>query len=154
MDESAPLSVFALAHESFIEYSNLYKITNTMIKKLRGREPSVIPQMQEDEQNLRNDVFKKELHDLGEALVFKMREESLKHGAVFVLVTRINELYEASLRKHMFSIDVSKQLSNPRFSLPDNLRHINESGNGVLAWEIAKFLQTNQLIPANYFKAE
>ena len=88
--------------------------------------------------------------DLGKALIFAMHEESSKHGATFVLVTQIKELHEASLEKQILSLDVSGPLANHKFSLPDNLKHINESGNGVLAWEIAEFLQTNQLIPIEH----
>ena len=79
-----------------------------------------------------------------------MREESSTHGATFILVTHIEELHEASLEKQILSHDVSRPLANQKFPLPDNLQHINESGNGVLAWEIAKFLQTNQLIPIEH----
>jgi hypothetical protein len=41
-------------------------------------------------------------------------------------------------------------LSNPKLRLPGDLAHLNESGNGVLAWEIAQFLRTNQLIPVQH----
>ena len=110
--------------------------------------------MQHDRKNLENKVFRKELYELGEALVYAIYKESLAHGAIFVLVTQIKELHEGALKRQILSLDVSRALSNPCFALPDNLQHINESGNGVLAWEIAKFLQAYQLIPTKHLIAE
>jgi hypothetical protein len=51
-------------------------------------------------------------------------------------------------------VKVSKPLSNTGFLLPDKLLHISESGNGVLAWELARFLESNNLIPPKHLKKE
>jgi hypothetical protein len=136
----------------FRGHSKAYEILSNAIMRLISRKQQEPPvsQKQQDEKNLENEVFRKELYDLGTAIINAMHKESSKHGATFVLVNQIEELHEASLGKKILSLDVSKPLSNPKFSLPGNLEHINESGNGVLAWEIAKFLQTNHLIPIKH----
>lgn len=105
---------------------------------------------QKDAQNSKDEAFRKELHALGAAIISAMHEESSKHGASFVLVTQVEELHHATLDKKIFSLDVSGPLSNTKFSLPDDLGHINEAGNGVLAWEIVNFLQPNRLIPVKH----
>jgi hypothetical protein len=109
-----------------------------------------LSQRNQDEQNIRDEAFRRELYELGAAIIYAMNEESSKHGATFVLVTRVKELYQATLDKQIFSLDVSRPMSNSKFNLPDGLSHINEAGNGVLAWEIAKFLQANRLIPVKH----
>ena len=106
----------------------------------------------EDKKNLENDTFRKELFDLGEAIVSAMYNESLKHEANFVLVTQIKELHGASVKKHILSLDVNESLSDLRYRLPNGLQHINELGNDVLASEIVNFLKNNKLVPNKHFK--
>lgn len=143
--DSSSLSpgIFRKTHRWFVRHSKAYEI-------LRNGLVDLIDHKQQDEKNLTDEAFKNDLYELGEALIFAMHEESLKHGATFVLVTHIEELHQACLEKQILSLDVSIPLTNNKFSLPGNLAHINESGNGVLAWEIAKFFQTNQLIPKEH----
>jgi hypothetical protein len=136
----------------FRGHSRSYEIFRNAITRLISQEQRETPvsQEQQDEKNIENEAFRKELNELGAAIVYAMHKESSEHGATFVLVTKMGELHEACLKRNILSLDVSGPLSNHKFSLPDNLGHINESGNGVLAWEIAKFLQTNHLIPIKY----
>jgi hypothetical protein len=141
-------------HRWFIKYSKLYEILIKSFFRLTDQKVLPIYQIQHDRKNLENEEFRKELYELGEALVHAIYKESLAHGAMFVLVTQIKELHEGALKRRILSLDVSRALSNPSFALPDNLQHINESGNGVLAWEIAKFLQAYQLIPTKHLIAE
>jgi hypothetical protein len=109
--------------------------------------PSVIEQRQGDAQNSDDGNFMNEMHEVGLALILAMQGDSLDHGAEFVLITHMSDLHEAALEEGVLSLDVSTPLANPAFELPGNLKHINESGNGVLAWEITTFLQANRLIP-------
>jgi hypothetical protein len=127
-------------------YSAVFKILQARLRGSKSQEKQST-QKAEDEKDLQNDEFRTELYQLGEAIVYAMHEEAAKHGAAFVLVTQIKPLHEAALKKNIFSLDVLEPLSNKRFALPE-LSHINESANGVLAWEIAKFLKANQLVPA------
>ena len=139
-------------HFTMQRYSKLYAIfvekLTIVIELWRSKyrpEPS-------DEDNIMDEGFRTRLYELGERLVYAMYEESTNHGAKFVLVTHIPELYDASLKQGLFALDVSSALSNAYFPLPDKLQHINESGNGVLAWEIAQFLKENRLIPASHLR--
>jgi len=139
-------------HRWFRKNSKAYEILYNGLVSLINQEEVEGPanQNQRDKDNLVEEAFRNELYDLGEAIIYAMHKESSGNGATFVLVTHIEELHEACLEKQISCLDVSRSLSNPKFSLPDKLGHINESGNGVLAWEIARFLQTNQLIPIKH----
>ena len=135
--------------------SRAYKILRHRLMRLISREQrKSLSQDQQDKKNMKDKGFANELHELAEALIFLMHEESLKRGATFVLVTHIKRLHQASLEKGILSLYIRGALANRKFSLPDNLRHINESGNGVLAWEIAKFFRKNQLIPIKHLNGE
>jgi len=74
----------------------------------------------------------------------------LEQGANFVLITSIDELHQSALNHGIRSVDVSSALSNSTFPLPDKLTHINEAGNGALAWEIVNYFNNNKLIPARH----
>lgn len=140
----------------FRQHSKAYGIFHNGLKGLiKGQKQKETPvsQKEQDEKNLENESFRKELHDLGEAIIHAMQKESSEHGATFILVTRIEELHEACLKKNILSVNVSNALYNSKYYLPDDLAHTNESGNGALAWEIARFLQTNHLIPAKHQKS-
>lgn len=110
-----------------------------------------VGQTEQDLKNLEDESFRKELFELGEAIIAGMNEVCKNHESIFVLVTQIDELHEACLKRNILSLDVSRSLSNKKFALPEELSHINEAGNAVLAWEIAKFLEANNLIPKEHF---
>ena len=134
-----------------ISHSSAYKIFRQgLLTHLMRHRTSASQQKKQDKKNSEDYTFMKELHELGEALVFAMHEVTSEHGTTFVLITHMKRLHHAALKRQIFSLDVSRPLSNQAFSLPDDLGHINESGNGVLAWEIAKFLQFNSLIPSKH----
>lgn len=106
----------------------------------------------EDEANEGDPEFRQALHELAERLVTEMHLEALRHGAEFVLVTHVAELHRAAVTRGIASIDVSEPLANLYFPLPEDFLHINEAGNGVLAWEIASFLGANGLIPEEHVR--
>ena len=132
-------------------HSAVYRVIRWgFIEKLRGTNSDMTPQTQQNRKNQANETFRKQLYDLGEAIVREMHKTSKEHEANFVVVTSIRELHSFCLKNGIFSLDVSKALSNPKFSLPDKLGHQNESGNGVLAWEIVKYLKTRKLVLASH----
>ena len=133
-------------------HSAAFKLFKSGWAAYKGQGDLTDAQDKEDQRDLQNEAFRKELYELGEALVNAMQEESAKHGATFVLVTQIGPLHEAALKRKMFSLDVLEPLSNEKFALPAGLEHINESGNGVLAWEIANFLKANKLVPPSHIR--
>lgn len=140
------LDRFLTAHSAAYQIFRAALASNNPVDRASAQE-------KQDEKDLQNDAFKTELYGLGEAIISEMHDEAAKHGAEFVLVTQIEPLHEAALKRKMFSLDVLEALSNDRFVLPAPLGHINESGNGVLAWEIANFLKAKQLIPTSHLRS-
>lgn len=128
-------------------------IIRSIIKEIR-KVNNATAQREDDQENLEDQMFKKELHEVGESLITEIHEESVKHGAIFVLVTQIEELHKASIKRGILSMDVSKALANRQFSLGEDLGHINGSGNGVLAWEIDRFLEENNVVPRHHRRSE
>jgi len=143
-------------HRSLCRHSRVYKGFRDGLAHLLSPQIAHASVQQEchSHKRLEDDTFTRRLHELGEAIVYAMHEESRQHKAQFVLVTQIEQLHEAARGKGMISVDVSRPLSNSGFLLPDNLLHINESGNGVLAWELARFLEANHLIPHAHLNTE
>lgn len=131
-------------------YNILYYGFSSLIKSINSTNPSnaQAETAQTDEQFLSN------MYELANAIIFTMHKDTVDNGAEFVLVTQVENLYEAALDNQIYTLDVSKSLSNPTYRLPEGLLHINESGNGVLTWEISKFLMANELIPDKHLKFE
>jgi hypothetical protein len=144
-------SIFRRIHRWFSRYSKVYEILRNGIVGLvkQGSSNSPREQREQDNKNARDEFFRKELFELGEAIIYSMHQESLKNGANFVLVSRFRKLFDVALKRGIISFDVTEPIDNSKFY---SLRHINESGNGVLAWEIAKFLKKTQLIPDRHLK--
>lgn len=153
-DPFAHISALRKIHWWFINHIKTYKILRDSILHLTNREKTELQKQkvkQQDMKNMEDENFEKELFTLGDELIHEMHIESIKHGAGFVLVTRMKRLHDVAMKKQMISLDVSDPLNNHKFALPKPYGHINECGNGVLAYEIAKFLQENNLIPQKYF---
>lgn len=148
----APYRFLQKLHFGMTKHINSYAILSKSLTRIMHQRSSAKQQEQLDKSNLENEEFRRKLYALGEKLVYTMHEESLTYGATFVLVTHIPKLYKATLEKGLFALNVKMALSNKQFKLPDNLKHINECGNGVLAWEIVQFLEQNQLVPPNHLK--
>ncbi|NDY56582.1 SGNH/GDSL hydrolase family protein [Desulfovibrio sulfodismutans] len=90
-----------------------------------------------------------EVNRMGETIVFAMNDESEAHGAKFALVTRIGVLAVAAYNRGIPALYLFDPLQNPRLILAgDPTRHPNEPASGIIAWEIARFLMANGLVPA------
>jgi len=95
------------------------------------------------------EAFLAEVNRMGEAVVFAMNDESRAHGAKFALVTRIGVLAVAAYNRGIPALYLFDALQNPRLILAgDPTKHPNESASGIIAWEIARFLMVNGLMPA------
>jgi hypothetical protein len=129
-------------------YNILYYGSSNPIKKITSPNQS----NGQGETTQTDEQFMSELYELANAIIFAMHKDTAENGANFVLVTQVDKLHQVALDKQIYSLDVSKPLSNPAYRLPEGLLHINESGNGVLTWEISKFLQANDLIPGEHLK--
>jgi len=150
-------SIIRYIHWWFIRHSQLYKIVRNSIFYMKDRAEHSSHSKNESDKisendtgNIKNEYFIKELNALGEELVYEMQKESIKNKAEFVLVTKIKTLHEEAIRHNIKSLNVLSPLNNKKFDLPGDLAHINESGNGVLAYLIARYLIENNMIPQNY----
>jgi hypothetical protein len=137
----------------FRDRSVAYDIFYNGIKTLlSGTQLDAEVQQDLDKKNFENESFRKELYELGEALVLQIAKETRDYGATFVLVNQIDSLHSACIRNNIYALKVFKPMSNRKFSLKDDLGHFNEAGSGVLSWEIEKFLEENNLMPLKYFE--
>ncbi len=97
------------------------------------------------------EAFLAEVNRMGETIVFAMNDESAAHDAKFALVTRIGVLAVAAYNRGIPSLYLFDALQNPRLILAgDPTRHPNEPASGIIAWEIARFLMANDLVPASH----
>lgn len=139
-------------HHLLRQHSRAYEILRTEIVQLVEPE-ALAPRMVQrlaDRKNLQNEVFETELYELGEAIIQAMQDETEAHGATFVLATQIDRLHSAARARGINSLNAREAMSNPAFSISQELLHINEAGNGVLAWVIADYLIEQDLIPPQH----
>lgn len=141
-----------LTHHSPI-YRDLAHSLVLVLKRGAGAPQPGPDQTQADEEAARDPEFMERLHEVAAAILQQMDRESAAHRARFVLVTQVGRLYADCPRLGLTCLDVSEPLSNALFELSDGLQHVNESGNGVLAWEIAEFLRQGGLVPDRHWKA-
>ena len=137
-------------HTWLFQNVKLYAILDRVRKRFK-KSPAEL-NFEHDEKNLKDPAFKVKSYTLGARIVQEMNEVAKQQKAAFLVVTQVPDLHERMLAQGIQSIDVTTALDNPGFSLPNGLGHINESGNGVLAREVAKYLKSNRLIPETYWK--
>src|SRR5262245_14592431 len=135
-----------------VEHSPLYRdlsqVAIGLFKKAIGRDAAEQGAAPADAPS--DPVFVDRMYEMGIAILQQLNRESAAAGAHFVLVTELERLHDECSKLGMTSFNVSVPLRNPRFALPHGLQHINEAGNGVLAWELAQFLTRKGLIPASH----
>jgi len=118
-------------------------------------DPQAVQQNKMDAKNIENEDFLIELNKLGEKIIYTMHKESLQHQAKFVLVTRMPQLYKSITNKGGYALNTTTStLSNEHYLLPDNLQHFNECAYGIIALDIAHYLQKNNLIPKQHIKID
>ncbi len=96
------------------------------------------------------DFDEEELHSLAEAIVLEMDRQCRLHGARLLLLTAIQRLHDRSNEAGILVHNVSLPMANPLFKLSEELGHFNEAGNGALAWDIAQFLQQEDIVPREH----
>ncbi len=121
-------------------------LSSLVTRPSQPKESNVVSKSDEDR-------IRKEAYELGEILVREMEKASNLHGATFVLITKIDELHDAFLQQGKYSLNIARAVSNERFVIPNDA-HYNESANGVIAWEIRQFLESQALIPDQYLRAQ
>ncbi len=123
-----------------------------MVLKLLTSNKEVAGQQRTDEDELKDPGFAEKLATLGEAIIAAMHSAAAEHDAGFVLVTQIDDLHQRMGKRGVPSVNVIRAMKNPTFALPDGLHHINEAGNGVLAWSIVEYLVEQKLVPRQHWR--
>ena len=121
-------------------------LRNGLVARIQPGHDGSRGQPRDDGDERYDEVFTRQMHLLGEAIVSAMHADCTQRDIAFVLVTQMEDLHRFAHEKGLFTLNVKEALANPRFSLPDGLKHINEAGNGVIAWEIARFLRREGLV--------
>lgn len=91
--------------------------------------------------------YQRALYSTALAILKTMDEETAAHNATFVLATQMPELCGLAELYDFRCVDVTVPMQNEGFPLPDGLDHFNESGNGVLAWQVVQYLHYEGLLP-------
>ena len=102
-------------------------------------------------QNSQDPKFMTNLHELGAAIIRATADDVTQQGSAYIVVSPMPELLATAKELGILSLDTSQSLNNSAFELPDYHSHINEAGNGVLAWELAKFLKAHDLVPREHW---
>jgi hypothetical protein len=134
-------------------HSQLYDVLSGGLLWLAGHPRGVEAQENlQDGRDQRNPAFKRELFELGVALIQAMHDESAARGVPFVLVTEMDDVHDAAVARRILSLNVRGLLADPRLELPNGLSHINERGNRLLAGVIEDYLRSRRLIPARHLE--
>jgi hypothetical protein len=143
-----PLYMAAMAADSFLaEWCRTYDILrNTvyylMVPKTKpGQAPPAI-----------DPKLWAETVDLGWRITLAMRDQCREHGAQLVLATDVGELAMKAYQADLPTAFPAFALTNPELALKhDPFRHPNEAANGIIAWELTKFLKENKLVPQDHW---
>lgn len=107
-------------------------------------------QQVDNERDAANPEFVAAMNELGMAIVKETQAQVTADGSSYIVATPMPELLEPCQTQGIRTLDIRKSMGNERYKLPHRLSHINEAGNGVLAWEIARYLEENELIPPKH----
>ncbi len=88
-----------------------------------------------------------EINELAEAIILRMDKVCREHKARLFVVTAIESLFRCCEANGILVHNTTAPMANNLQRLPDGLGHVNEAGNGALAWEIARFLFQEDVIP-------
>ncbi len=150
--KNVPVPIQSSGAFSFVREMHHWGAANSVVYHILGngllrmmKKNNAKTQATQEKSGAADAEFTRRLHELGATIVFQMQKDAETRGANFVLVTEIPELHWTMQKEGVLSLDVSQALDNHFYPLPEDLKHINESGNGVLAWEIAQFLKEERL---------
>ncbi len=101
-----------------------------------------------------SEEFKKAEKELGLKIVSEMDRLCNENGIPFVLIKgRFSEhLFVQSKDNNILSLSVGESKPNYIYKISAKLGHINPPGNGVLAWEIYRFLKKEELVPLENYR--
>ena len=101
---------------------------------------------EKDHADRRDPQFRAELNRLGQAIVHEMKRTANSANAEFLLITPVRQLADYGRQNGFHVLDPEEALQNRMYRLPEGLGHLNEAGNGVLAWEITKAIRRLRLL--------
>ncbi len=135
--------------------SKLYRTFQYAWERIQARLPGGggLREDEVDDLNSKDPEFMAALHELGEAIVWETAQEVERFGADYVVVTPMHRLRDFLQGKSVSVLDISKSMGHKGFDLPERMSHINESGNGVLAWELVRYLEAENLVPEKHWIA-
>lgn len=151
-EQAGSVGLLRRIDRSLMDADPLYRdATQGLIRLLKGA-PPVPDQRSGDRVAAESAEYVDSMFALAVAILQGIDAAAREHGAAFLLVTEIARLDTEARAVGLRSLDVADALANEAFELPDGLEHINEAGNGVLAWEIARHLEREGLVPARHAK--
>jgi hypothetical protein len=126
----------------------LFRLVEGIPRLASGREQPVDNRTDEEKDRAdgKDPQFRAELNRLGQAIVLEMKKTANNAGAEFLLITSVQQLRDYGLLNGFHVLDPREALQNSMYKLPGGLGHINEAGNGVLAWETTKAIKRLQLL--------
>jgi len=130
----------------------LYQIVAEILQITFTDTPSNTAQDAADQKRLADPAFRNRMYRLGAEIVSAMNDDAQEAGAAFVLMTRINRLADSMAARDIPVLRVNAPLANPGLELEGD-PHPNAAANGILAWELARYLRQNKLVPAPHVAA-
>lgn len=151
-EQAGSLGLLRRIDRRLMDGDPLYRdATQGFFRLLKGA-PPVEDQKSGDRTAAESAEYVDAMFGLAVAILQGIDAAARERGAEFLLVTEIARLDAEARAVGLRSLEVAKSLANETFELPDGLEHINEAGNGVLAWEIARHLEREGLVPAAHAK--
>lgn len=93
-----------------------------------------------------------ETNRMGWLIAQEMERECQEHGAAFVLSTREGELGLNATKAGFYAHFMAWSLFNQRVLLPnDPFKHPGPAADGVMAWELARYIMERGLIPQSHW---
>ncbi|MEZ4331771.1 MAG: SGNH/GDSL hydrolase family protein [Myxococcota bacterium] len=148
--QAGSLGLLRRIDQKLMDTDPLYRdATQGFFRLLKGTPPDA-DQKSGDRAAATSTEYVDSMFALAVAILQGIDTAARERGAEFLLVTEIARLDAEVRAVGLRSLDVAAALANDAFELPDGLEHINEAGNGVLAWEIARHLASEGLVPARH----
>ncbi len=147
VDNNSFLYVAAIDTDRFLSsYSMAYRLLRDAVLHFRMKKPDI-----EERPEMPSKEVMKPVNRMGEAIVMAMADDCKRRGVEFAVVTRIGELAIAAFQAGVNQLFIAEPLINHGLDIKDDpTRHPNEAASGVIAWEIAKYLKEQGLVPKKF----
>lgn len=143
---NSPWYLAMVAADSFLgKWCRTYEILRNTVYNLSlpKPKPGVMPEI--------DPAVVAETNRMGWLIARQMERECAERGVAFVLVTRVGELGVEAMKAGFNTQFMALPLFNSELALPhDPFRHPGVAANGVIAWEMARFLMLKGLVPQDH----